>query len=166
MSSGIKCVFTRAASSLSWLTSSESSWSLYSSNLVSISWMTWSARLRSSIRILRVKFNFQGQGIYRSVLVASCPLRHTSHRPGPCFRFDLCLIHPMIEQRLNKWVLKLWFERELIKGWVNPCVVLTVHFLSCSLVSGWDVDDSVGVNVKGNLDLRNTSWCWWNTSEL
>ncbi|KAH3663984.1 hypothetical protein OGAPHI_004698 [Ogataea philodendri] len=35
--------------------------------------------------------------------------------------------------------------------------------LARGLVLGRNVDDSVSVNVKGDLDLWNTLWSWWNT---
>merc|ERR1719278_385736 len=38
--------------------------------------------------------------------------------------------------------------------------------LACALVSGRHVQDTIGIDVKGNLDLRNSSGGWWNTSEV
>ena len=38
--------------------------------------------------------------------------------------------------------------------------------LACALVSSRYVQDTIGVNVEGDLDLRDSSWCWWNTSEV
>jgi len=36
---------------------------------------------------------------------------------------------------------------------------------SCLVLSG-NVKDTVGINIEGDLDLRNSSWCWWNTSKF
>merc|ERR1711953_510197 len=40
------------------------------------------------------------------------------------------------------------------------------HFLASTLVSGSNVDDTVGINVEGNFDLWDTSRCWWDSGEL
>merc|ERR1712212_464233 len=38
--------------------------------------------------------------------------------------------------------------------------------LACALISSRHVQDTIGIDVKGNLDLRNSSGGWWNTSEV
>ena len=38
--------------------------------------------------------------------------------------------------------------------------------LSCSLVTSGNLQDSVCVKLEGDLDLRNTSWCRWDTGKL
>jgi hypothetical protein len=38
--------------------------------------------------------------------------------------------------------------------------------LTSTGVLGIDVHDTVGVDFESDLDLRNTSWGWWNTSEI
>ena len=40
------------------------------------------------------------------------------------------------------------------------------HFLSSSLVSSSNVDNTVGVNIEGNFDLWNTSRCWRDSRKL
>ena len=37
---------------------------------------------------------------------------------------------------------------------------------SCSLVSSTDLHDTVGINLEGNLDLRNIMKSWGSTSKL
>merc|ERR1719188_45144 len=38
--------------------------------------------------------------------------------------------------------------------------------LASALVTGRHIQDTVGVYVKGDLNLRNSSWSWRNTSEV
>jgi hypothetical protein len=38
--------------------------------------------------------------------------------------------------------------------------------LSGGLVDGGDVQDTVGVDIEGNFDLGNTSWCGWDAVEV
>merc|ERR1712040_15544 len=38
--------------------------------------------------------------------------------------------------------------------------------LAGGFVAGRYVQDTVGVDVKGDLNLRNTSWCWWDASKV
>merc|ERR1719193_1389571 len=38
--------------------------------------------------------------------------------------------------------------------------------LACAFISSRHVQDTIGIDVKGNLDLRNSSRGWWNTSEV
>ena len=38
--------------------------------------------------------------------------------------------------------------------------------LSGALLDSGDVHDSVGINIEGDLNLWNTTWRWWDTSEL
>lgn len=38
--------------------------------------------------------------------------------------------------------------------------------LSGTLLKGRDVHDTVGINIEGDLDLRNTAGCRWNTGKL
>ena len=38
--------------------------------------------------------------------------------------------------------------------------------LASGLVTGGDVEDTVGVNVEGDLDLGDATWCWWDAREL
>merc|ERR1712212_788879 len=38
--------------------------------------------------------------------------------------------------------------------------------LACALISSRHVQDTIGIDVKGNLNLRNSSGGWWNTSEI
>jgi hypothetical protein len=34
------------------------------------------------------------------------------------------------------------------------------------LIGGGDVEDTIGIDVEGDLDLRNSSGCWWNTGKF
>jgi len=36
----------------------------------------------------------------------------------------------------------------------------TLVLLADPLVSSRHVHDTIGINVEGNLNLRNSSWCW------
>jgi len=38
--------------------------------------------------------------------------------------------------------------------------------LSSSLINGRDVEDTVGINIEGDLNLWNTSWSWWDTFKV
>ena len=38
--------------------------------------------------------------------------------------------------------------------------------VSGSLILGGDNHDTVGVNLEGNLDLWNASWCWWDAGNV
>ena len=38
--------------------------------------------------------------------------------------------------------------------------------LSGALLESGDVHDTVGINIEGDLDLRNATWCRWDASEL
>mmetsp|Transcript_33174 Transcript_33174/g.38625 ORF Transcript_33174/g.38625 Transcript_33174/m.38625 type:complete len:131 (-) Transcript_33174:541-933(-) len=38
--------------------------------------------------------------------------------------------------------------------------------LASGLVLGTDVDDTVGIDIEGDFNLWNTSWCWWNTAQV
>ena len=40
---------------------------------------------------------------------------------------------------------------------------LTLLFFSCALISGRNIYDTVGINVKSYFNLRDTSWGWRNT---
>merc|ERR1719324_461700 len=41
----------------------------------------------------------------------------------------------------------------------------SLGFTGASINSG-DVENTVSVNIKGNLDLGNSSWCRWDTGQL
>lgn len=43
--------------------------------------------------------------------------------------------------------------------------LLTLLFFSCSLISGWNVHDSIGINIKGYLNLGNSSWSRWDSNQ-
>lgn len=45
--------------------------------------------------------------------------------------------------------------------WLSP---LTLLLLPGSFVFGRDVHNSIGINVKGHLNLRDPSWSWWDTN--
>lgn len=47
-------------------------------------------------------------------------------------------------------------------------MTLTLLLSACALVFSRDVHNAVGINVEGDLDLRNTARCWGdaNQSEL
>ena len=34
------------------------------------------------------------------------------------------------------------------------------------LVGSRDVEDTVGIDVEGDFDLWNTTWCWWDASQI
>ena len=38
--------------------------------------------------------------------------------------------------------------------------------LASALILGGDVQDTVGVNIEGNLDLWDAAWCWWNAGKF
>merc|ERR1719446_178588 len=38
--------------------------------------------------------------------------------------------------------------------------------LAGALISSRHIQDTIGIDVEGNLNLRNSSGCWWNTSEV
>merc|ERR1719427_2343536 len=38
--------------------------------------------------------------------------------------------------------------------------------LASTLVSSRHIQDTIGIDVKGDFDQRNSSGCWWNTSEV
>lgn len=48
-------------------------------------------------------------------------------------------------------------QRHEEQNLVNVLMTLTLLLAPCALVLGGNVDDAVGVDVEGNLDLRNTS---------
>lgn len=37
---------------------------------------------------------------------------------------------------------------------------------TCALFQGRDIEDAVGVDVKGDLDLRHASGSWWDACEV
>merc|ERR1712021_320682 len=37
---------------------------------------------------------------------------------------------------------------------------------SSSLILGGNVKDTIGINIEGDLNLRNTSWGWWDTFKV
>merc|ERR1719431_2399989 len=39
-------------------------------------------------------------------------------------------------------------------------------FLSSSLISCMDIHDTISIDIKGDLNLRNTSWCWRDSCKL
>ena len=47
-------------------------------------------------------------------------------------------------------------------GCLNPDAL----FLAARLVLGRDVDDTVGVDIEGDLDLRDAPWRGWNPDQI
>lgn len=38
--------------------------------------------------------------------------------------------------------------------------------LASSLVGGGDLEDTIGIELESDLDLWNTTWCWWNAGKF
>jgi hypothetical protein len=38
--------------------------------------------------------------------------------------------------------------------------------LASALITSGDLEDSVGIELERDFNLRNTTWCWWNTGKL
>merc|ERR1712038_468323 len=48
----------------------------------------------------------------------------------------------------------------------RPLSLVIVILFSRGFVHGRDVQDTVSVNVKCDFNLRNTTGCWWNSSQI
>ncbi len=74
-------------------------------------------------------------------------------------------------RRLLLFVLILSFELssffdcfvDLAVGHIRACGDGDVLLFSCSQVFCRYIYDTVGIDIKGNLDLRNASSCWRNS---
>ena len=64
--------------------------------------------------------------------------------------------------------LDLVFHQNKLRGKVAYLVVgdSDLVLLSCALVARGDVQDTVGIDVEGDLDLGDASWCWRDGSQV
>lgn len=52
---------------------------------------------------------------------------------------------------------------DLIFGQTSRALNSDFLFFSGALVSGTHVNNTIGIDIESNLNLRDTSWCRWNT---
>ncbi|KAF1755607.1 hypothetical protein GCK72_012057 [Caenorhabditis remanei] len=77
-----------------------------------------------------------------------------------CLRLKAYDSSPFLAPMRSFWASSSALKTSLVVG--DGDLVL----LSGGLVGGGNVQDSVSINIEGNFDLWDSTWCWWDSGEL